>query len=68
MDRVKLVIYDLLGRQIRTLFDRIVTQGNHPVKWDGLDDNGNKAGAGVYFYRLKTESGFTKTQKMILLN
>jgi hypothetical protein len=65
---VKIIIYDLLGRQIRTLFDDVVTTGTQAVEWDGKNSHGIKVSSGVYFYQLKSGSGFTKTQKMILLN
>jgi hypothetical protein len=65
---VKIIIYDLLGRQIRTLFNDFVVAGIQSIEWDGTDSHGNKVSSGVYFYQLKTGSGFTKTQKMISLN
>jgi pectate lyase len=60
-------IYDILGREIITLVNQIETPGNHTVEWDGRSSAGQKVGSGIYFYRLKTESGFTKTQKMLML-
>jgi flagellar hook assembly protein FlgD len=44
-----------------------VPEGTWSVEWDGKNSRGIRVGSGVYFYQLKTESGFTKTQKMILL-
>jgi hypothetical protein len=64
---VKIVLYDILGRQIRILFEGNVPEGTWSVEWDGKNSRGIRVGSGVYFYQLKTESGFTKTQKMILL-
>jgi hypothetical protein len=64
---VKIIIYDLLGRQICTLVDGEITSGEKTVLWNGTNSQGIKVGSGVYFYQLKTKSGFTKTQKMILL-
>jgi hypothetical protein len=63
-----LIIYDLFGRQVRTLLDNSVTPGEQLLQWDGSNTQGKKVDSGVYFYQLKTESGFTKTLKMILLN
>jgi hypothetical protein len=78
-------VYDILGREIRTLVNQVETPGYHTVEWDGRSSAGQKVGSGIYFYRLsvvptaqrdlvptksrngKTESGFTKTQKMLML-
>ena len=65
---IRLSIYDLLGRKVRTLLDNNVTQGEQLLHWDGRNTQGKKVDSGVYFHQLKTESGFTKTQKMVLLN
>jgi flagellar hook assembly protein FlgD len=64
---VKIIIYDLLGRQIRTLFNDFVVAGIQSIEWDGTNSYGKRVSSGVYFYQLKTESGFTKTQKLVLL-
>jgi hypothetical protein len=66
-ENIKLEIFDMLGRQIRTLVDGIVAAGPQSVSWDGRDAQGKRVSSGVYFYQLKTESGFTKTQKLVLL-
>jgi len=63
---VSIVVYDILGRAIRTLVDRPMQQGVHSVVWDGKDDAGNPVAAGVYVYRLAT-SGVVETKKMILI-
>jgi len=58
---VKLIIYDALGRKVKTLVDRRQNPGRYQV-------NFNAAGlaSGVYFYRL-TSNDFTQTRKMLLL-
>jgi YVTN family beta-propeller protein len=55
---VDLVVYDVLGRRVRTLA-RGLTLGAGPqsIRWDGRDDSGRSIGSGVYFVRLKTGSG-----------
>ena len=40
--------------------------GRYSVTWDGTNEKGHKASAGVYFYRLQT-SGQSLTKKMILV-
>lgn len=55
-ENVDLVIYDLLGREIRRLFTGSLTQGSHCIPWDGLDNGGRMQASGVYLARLTTES------------
>ena len=52
--RVKLVVYDAMGRSVRRLVDG-ATQlpGPYAIPWDGRDDGGHPVAAGVYFYRLE---------------
>jgi subtilisin-like proprotein convertase family protein len=64
--RVKLAIYNVAGRLVRTLVDREVEAGNHVAVWDGRDDSGVEVGSGVYFCRMEAE-GFEDTAKMVLL-
>ena len=64
--QVRLSVFNVLGQQVRTLLDREVEAGYHRMAWDGRDDAGRQAGAGVYFYLL--ESGyFLQTRKMTLV-
>lgn len=63
---VKLVIYNLLGRQVKVLADEPMEAGRHEVDWDGTTDAGSRASSGVYFYRLEA-GDFGMTRKMILL-
>ncbi len=64
--RVVLKIYDILGRDIRTLLDEEVEAGSYTLQWNGQDANGRNVHSGIYFYRLSTEM-FTGTKKMMLL-
>jgi len=62
---VRLLVFDLAGRLVRTLIDERLPEGNGRSEWDGNDDSGLPAANGVYFYRLETESG-SESRKMIL--
>ena len=57
----KLMIYDILGREVVSLVNEYKQIGRHKVMW-----NASTMSSGVYFYRLETPT-FTKTQKMILM-
>ena len=63
---VHLVIYDVLGRQVRTLVNQDLTAGYHTAIWDATDDMGRPLSGGLYIYRIKAGS-YSKTRKMVLL-
>ena len=46
---VRLVIVDVSGRPVRGLVHESLTAGPHTAVWDGLDDSGRRAPAGIYF-------------------
>jgi hypothetical protein len=63
---VRLSIYDVSGRLVRTLVSERESVGEKTVRWDGRDDTGSAVSTGIYFYRI-TIGGFTATRKMALL-
>lgn len=46
---VRLDLYDVRGRYLKTMLDGVVTRGVHTVAWDGRDGQGRMVGAGLYF-------------------
>ncbi|MEA3409820.1 MAG: FlgD immunoglobulin-like domain containing protein, partial [Candidatus Eisenbacteria bacterium] len=50
---VRLTVYDVAGRRVRTLVDGPQTVGRMSATWDGRDDRGNVVGSGVYYCRLE---------------
>ena len=54
---VRIAIYDLSGRLIRTLASESVPAGPGQIEWDGKDDAGRQVASGVYECRLVTEAG-----------
>jgi hypothetical protein len=58
---VKLIIYDISGREVGTLVDEYTMPGTYEAKWDA-----SGMSSGIYFYKIVTE-GFVNTKKMILL-
>lgn len=65
-DRVSLTIYDMLGREIKTLVNGSESRGAHRALWDGTNSRGEKVTAGTYFYRIAA-GGFAEVKKLILL-
>jgi len=63
---VKLCIYDIAGRLVRSLVNQEQDPGRYSVTWDGTNEKGRQASAGVYFYHLQT-SGQNLTKKMVLV-
>ncbi len=59
--KVLLKIYDMLGRKVKTLINRVMSSGNHEINF-----NARNLPSGVYFYSLKVND-YTETKKMILL-
>lgn len=57
----RLVIYDLLGREVAVLLNRELKPGRYEVEFDGTNYSG-----GVYFYKLIT-SEYTETRKMVFV-
>ncbi|MBN1559938.1 S8 family serine peptidase [candidate division KSB1 bacterium] len=48
----RIVIYNALGREVRTLVNEMKNSGSHTVYWDGHDDGGAPVGKGVYFIQM----------------
>ncbi len=63
---VRIDILNTLGRTVRTLVDQMLAPGRHRFTWDGYNEAGEEAGAGLYFCRITTAQG-TKRIKMSLL-
>jgi len=63
---VKLAVYDILGREVRTLVNGAMSAGQQEAQWDGKNSNGRPVGSGMYFYRLNAGSS-TATKKMTLI-
>ena len=61
-----LVIYDVLGRQVRTLVNQDLTAGYHRAVWDATDDLGRPLSGGLYIYRINA-GGYSKMMKMVLI-
>ncbi len=64
--RVNLAVYDLSGRQVRSLVRTSLKPGNYSIDWDGKDAHGRTLAHGVYFVRLDTD-GEQLVKKAIVL-
>lgn len=62
---VTLKVFDVRGRRVVTLVDNLGESGVTSIEWDGCDEDGKRAGSGVYFCRLQAD-GSESTSKMVL--
>ena len=63
---VRLVVYNLMGQQVRVLADGWLTAGAHRVRWDGRTAAGVEAASGVYWAVLQA-GGAVQTTKLALI-
>lgn len=68
---VSIVIFDMLGREVRQLVQAEQPAGSYTVRWDGTDSEGKGLPSGSYFYRIKArgenKESFTHIRKMVLV-
>ena len=63
---VRMTIYDLLGRQVKSLLHEYQTPGFKSLQWNATNDLGRPVAAAVYLYMIHAGE-FTQTKKMVLL-
>ena len=67
-DKVKLVIYNTLGKEVKTLLDDELQAGKYSTTWNGKDNMNNKVSSGIYFYQLTFGNNAQSiTKKLILI-
>ncbi len=68
---VKIVIYDLLGRKVKTLINDVRSAGVYTIRWSGENESNLNVSSGIYFYSLYAAGAdnkkYTNFKKMILL-
>ena len=62
----RLLIYDLLGREVHVLIDKVMNPGYYSTEWNGRNQQGQMVGAGVYLYQIQAGK-YISTKKMVLL-
>jgi hypothetical protein len=63
---VSIIIYDLMGREIKTLVKQVSAPGRYSVNWNGTNQWGKQIASGIYFYRMETP-GYQSVKKLIFL-
>jgi exo beta-1,2-glucooligosaccharide sophorohydrolase (non-reducing end) len=64
-EKVEIKIFDILGREVKDLFNGEMNQGANKVEWNGKDNFGKTAASGIYLYSVKA-NGKILNGKMIL--
>ena len=70
---VNITIYDILGREVRTLVNQTQDAAHRSVIWDATNDYSMPVSAGIYLYQIQArqinsgqEGEFVQTNKMVL--
>ncbi|UCD39190.1 MAG: T9SS type A sorting domain-containing protein, partial [Fidelibacterota bacterium] len=64
--KVAIVVYNLLGQEVATLFNGWQDLGHYEVLWDGRDRFGSQVASGIYFAAFMAE-GKIHTRKMVMM-
>jgi len=63
---VKLTIYNVAGKRVRTLVEKELGPGPHTVQWDGRDERGRSVASGVYLYRLEVGDNVMERKAVLI--
>jgi hypothetical protein len=63
---VSITIYDIMGREVKSLINQTQDAGFKSVIWNATNDYGKPVSAGVYLYQIQADE-FVQTKKMVLL-
>jgi uncharacterized delta-60 repeat protein len=58
---VKLIVYDILGREVALIINQKLQAGSYKVDWEGTNYP-----SGIYFYKLETDT-YNETKRMVLI-
>jgi len=64
--RVKIIIYDIVGREVAKVSDADYPAGYTELTWNGTNSHGTIISSGVYFYRISADK-WSKVMKMMVL-
>ncbi len=61
---VTIIVYDVMGRHVKTLLRQRQAAGEHAVAWDGTDEAGHSMPSGVYVYTIR--AGSSRQSRMMI--
>lgn len=65
-EKVTLMVYDMLGRLVKTLVNEELPAGMHQVVWDATDENSRSVASGVYYTKLRTPGTFASSRLVLI--
>jgi hypothetical protein len=65
-DKVTIRVYDVSGRRVKTLIDKVQRPGHHYVSWNGRNEKSNRVSPGIYFYQMKVGTKVISKKIVIL--
>ena len=65
-EHVRIDVFDISGRHVKTVVDERQDAGYRSVSWDGTNARGDEVASGIYMYRMDA-GGFTSRKMMILI-
>jgi hypothetical protein len=63
---VRIALYDVHGRLVRTILDGRRTAGDHAIPWDGLGQDGQRTASGVYYMKIQAGQEFDVERVTVL--
>jgi len=63
---VKITIFDISGRKIKTIIDSKQQAGWYDMQWNGINDQNVQVSSGMYLYKM-TADNYTQTKKILLI-
>jgi hypothetical protein len=66
--QVTLRIYDVSGKEVRTLTESFEEPGLRKIEWNNRDNHGKKINPGVYFCKLTSDGSEALTRRMVILS
>lgn len=64
---IKLIIYNILGQEVRVLYDGTLEPGKYWYQWDGKDNMNQAVPSGIYLYNFVSSNGINFSKKMVLI-
>lgn len=61
--QLKLIVFDLMGNEVKTIINEFLPMGTYVATWDGTNNNGYSQSGGIYFYKLQARD-FVQIKKM----
>ncbi|MEJ2635932.1 MAG: alpha-amylase family glycosyl hydrolase [Calditrichia bacterium] len=66
LQHVQLVVYNILGQQVKVIADKVYQPGHYNLKWDGTNERGQKMASGIYILHFRAGE-FVRNRRMVLM-